>query len=119
MVLPAITSGCGSYELGGGIVLLFLLVTLTYLAMICFYGIRGGHAAWKHVTFREGIQNMKDTIKAAKGRSVLTYFTKMREAFDVLVVRGEWEEEDHPEKKDVLHTSFVTRSPHLKDSLAD
>ncbi len=40
--------------------------------------------------------------------------SQVKKAFGVLVFRGEWEQEDHAEKRDVIHTSFVDRSaPYL------
>lgn len=123
--------------------LLVLAVALFFLAILCYYGIKRSHAVWKHVTFKQAIQNMRDTLKGSQGQGFFTRFGKMKEAFDILVFRGEWDQvrvveslwgcsaqsrsllhrwlmacdvrwqEDHPEKKDVVHTNFVDRCPAL------
>lgn len=111
----AITSGCFPYEFGGAVVLVGLLLSLTHLALLCYYGIRQQHAVWKHITVKEAVQNMKDVLKESQGQGLYTRAVKMREALDVLVFRGEWESEDHPERKDVVHTSFVDRYGALFD----
>lgn len=118
-VVAAITSGCFPYEFGGAVVLVGLLLSLTHLALLCYYGIRQQHAVWKHITVKEAVQNMKDVLKESQGQGLYTRAVKMREALDVLVFRGEWESEDHPERKDVVHTSFVDRCPPLPSPLSD
>ncbi len=36
-----------------------------------------------------------------------------KESFDILIHRGEWEQEDHEKRTDVMHTRFTDRSPAL------
>eukprot|EP00961_Rhodomonas_salina_P123283 1660751-Rhodomonas_salina.1 len=50
---------------------------------------------------------MKETYMQGKGQGVMTQVSKMKEAWGVLITRGEWEQEDHPVKGGVLHTGFV------------
>mmetsp|Transcript_18539 Transcript_18539/g.37767 ORF Transcript_18539/g.37767 Transcript_18539/m.37767 type:complete len:518 (-) Transcript_18539:224-1777(-) len=112
----AIASGCFPYEFGGGVVILLLLLTLTFLVLVCYYGIRRGHAKWTHFTVREAMQKARELLDEGKGRSLSTKLAKLNMAIEVLVMRGEWEQEDHPHRQDVLHTSFVDRFGALFDS---
>lgn len=84
--------------------------------MLVYYGMKKNHAKFNHVSIKEGIQGMKDTVKEGQGKGLFHRLIKTREAFGVLVNRGEWEQEDHHEKKDAVHTSFVDRYGSLFDS---
>lgn len=106
----AISSNCVAYEWGGGVVLLVLVLSLCYLGLLCYYGITRKHAVWKHCTIKEAIVNMKDTFNESKGKSCIARTLAIKEAWNVLLFRGEWEQEDHPDKTDIIHTSFVDRS---------
>lgn len=94
--------------------LVVMLLSLTHLGFLCYYGIRQQHAVWTHITVKEALQRVKDVLEESQGQGIYRRVTKLSEAVNMLLFRGEWASEDHREWKDVVHTSFVDRCHALR-----
>eukprot|EP00961_Rhodomonas_salina_P270197 3650243-Rhodomonas_salina.9 len=59
-----------------------------------YYGMRNGHAKWRHIPIKEAVADMKAAIAETQQKDI-PWYTKlgdMKKAIGEVVVRGEWEQ---------------------------
>ena len=102
----AVSSGCLSYEIAGGLVIALLMFTIGFFFFLCWYGLRQrSEAKWHKITWSEGWPKVRKALTPSgpgESRSWMRFVLDLYKALEGLIRRGEWEQVHSPPSHSVM-----------------